>query len=101
VGCGVVTKYESSYSVTVTIDDPSGDTTVYCYDSLRYDFSPINDTTYLWGADNIIITFTLDTLVFKRVVTGGGHPGTTTYYFAKESRPVPYCSRGCVPRNFP
>jgi hypothetical protein len=91
-----LTIYETSYSVTVTIDNPNCDTTIYCYDTLKYDFFSLDDTTYRCWGDTIKIGLKNDTLAFKRETTQWKPGSSTTYFFVKETQPVPYCSRGCI-----
>jgi hypothetical protein len=90
-----LTKYESSYEVRCTAAGGC-DTTIKCYDTLHYEFQTVNDTTYQCWGDSINITFKSDTLVFKRLSRDLSPGGTNTYYFVKETQPVPYCSRGCT-----
>ena len=89
--------YESSYGVLNT--SQGSDTTIYCYDSLRYSFYQINDTLYRDGGDDIIITFKNDTLVFKRIMKNVEPKGSTTYYFTRELQAIPYCDKGCTKRS--
>ena len=93
-----LTKYGSSMEVMCTID--GCDTTIYCYDTLTYEFHKVNESIYECWGDTIRISFKNDTLVFIREMLNGSPQGTKTYFFVRESQPVPYCSRECVESPF-
>jgi hypothetical protein len=93
-----IKKYETSYGVTCT--QTGCDTTIYCYDSLFYNYSKINDTIIKAWGDSIILKVINDTLSFKRIMTNSYPKGTITFYFIKENQPIPYCSNQCSKNPF-